>query len=86
MSNNFAGQNDFSTQLISVLDDIRQNNGKVKEILNNNDLVKVMHGPLEGSEGKIISINKQTGVVNIETVFFGRATTVDVDFSEIEKI
>jgi transcription antitermination factor NusG len=48
--------------------------------------VKVMHGPLEGSEGKIISINKQTGVVNIETVFFGRATTVDVDFSEIEKI
>jgi transcription termination/antitermination protein NusG len=51
-----------------------------------NDLVKVMHGPLEGSEGKIISINKQTGVVNIETVFFGRATTVDVDFSEIEKI
>jgi hypothetical protein len=42
MSNNFVGQNDFSMQLISVLDDIRQNNGKVKEILNNNDLVKVM--------------------------------------------
>lgn len=51
-----------------------------------NDLVKVIHGPLEGTEGKIISINKQTGVVNIETVFFGRSTTVDVDFSEIEKV
>ena len=42
MSNNFAGQNDFSTQLIGVLDDIRRCDGKVKEILNNNDVVKVM--------------------------------------------
>ena len=50
------------------------------------DLVKVIHGPLEGTEGNILSINKDTGVVEVETVFFGRTTTVEVDFSEIERI
>ena len=50
------------------------------------DLVKVIHGPLEGTEGHILSINKETGVVEVETVFFGRSTKVEVDFSEIERI
>jgi len=50
------------------------------------DLIKVIHGPLEGTEGHIISINRDTGAVEVETVFFGRSTKVEVDFSEIEKI
>ena len=50
------------------------------------DYIKVIHGTLEGTEGKILSINKDTGAVEIETVFFGRTTRVEVDFSEIEKI
>jgi transcriptional antiterminator NusG len=50
------------------------------------DAVKVIHGPLEGTEGKIISIDKTTGACRVDTVFFGRSTPVDVDFSEIEKI
>ena len=50
------------------------------------DLVKVIHGPLEGTEGNILSINRETGVVEVETVFFGRSTKVEVDFSEIERI
>jgi transcriptional antiterminator NusG len=50
------------------------------------DAVKVIHGPLEGTEGKIISIDKTTGACRVDTVFFGRSTPVDVDFSEVEKI
>lgn len=50
------------------------------------DAVRVIHGPLEGTEGTIISIDKETGVCRVETLFFGRVTPVDVDFSEIEKI
>jgi transcriptional antiterminator NusG len=50
------------------------------------DHVKVIHGPLEGTEGKIVTIDKATGLVKVETVFFGRSTSVEVDFSEIEKI
>jgi len=50
------------------------------------DLVKVIHGPLEGTEGNIVSINKETGLVEVETVFFGRTTKIEVDFSEVERI
>ncbi len=50
------------------------------------DLVKVLRGPLEGSEGHITEINADTGTVKVETIFFGRSTVVEVDFSEIDKI
>ena len=50
------------------------------------DYVRVIHGALEGTEGTILSINKDTGNVEIETTFFGRSTKADVEFSEIEKI
>lgn len=50
------------------------------------DTVKVIHGPLEGTEGTITSINSTTGAVSINAIFFGRSTPVEVDFSEIEKV
>ena len=53
---------------------------------NVDDYVKVIHGPLEGTEGRILSINRDTKVVELETIFFGRSTKVEVDFSEIDKI
>lgn len=49
------------------------------------DQVKVIHGPLESTEGKILSIDKENGTVEIETIFFGRKTNVTVDFSDIGK-
>ncbi len=50
------------------------------------DYVKVIHGAFEGIEGTILSISRETGMVEVETVFFGRSTKAEVDFSEIEKI
>lgn len=50
------------------------------------DSVRIIKGTLEGTEGKILSIDKETGACRVETVFFGRATPVDVDFSDIERI
>ncbi len=50
------------------------------------DLIKVIHGTFDSVEGKIISINKESGTVTVETMFFGRRTPVEVDFSEIVKI
>ena len=49
------------------------------------DNVRVIHGTFEGTEGKILSIDKESGDVQIEAIFFGRPTTVKVDFGEIEK-
>ncbi|MCI7602496.1 MAG: transcription termination/antitermination protein NusG [Candidatus Onthovivens sp.] len=47
------------------------------------DLVKIIHGTFANVEGKIVSIDKENGAVKVDTIFFGRHTPVDVDFSEI---
>lgn len=50
------------------------------------DRVRVIHGPLEGTEGVIDELDKTTGHMRVSTVFFGRTTPVEVEFSEVEKI
>ena len=50
------------------------------------DYVKITQGPFENTEGRILSINKETGVVLVEATFFGRASNVEVEFSNIEKM
>lgn len=53
---------------------------------NEGDKVKVISGGLEGTEGTIISINRETKVATIEAIFFGRPTPAEVELKEIEKI
>ncbi len=48
--------------------------------------VKVIHGPLEGTEGVIIDIDKDTGLCHISVTFFGRTSNIDVDFADIDLI
>ena len=50
------------------------------------DRVRIIHGPLEGTERTIMSIDKETGACRVDTIFFGRSTPVDVEFSEIERL
>lgn len=50
------------------------------------DNVKVIDGPLVGTEGRITDINRETGQVRIDAVFFGRTTTAEIDFAIIEKL
>ena len=47
------------------------------------DYVKIINGTFANLEGKITSIEKDTGKVTVDTIFFGRHTPVNVDFSEI---
>ena len=49
------------------------------------DLVKIIHGTFEGVEGTITAIDQEVGQVTIDSIFFGRHTSVEVDFSEIVK-
>ena len=64
--------------------------GQVDEIMlsryNVGDRVKVVNGPFNGMEGEIVSIDTETNIVTLSTVFFGRPTPLEVDFSVIEKI
>lgn len=64
--------------------------GQVDEIMlsryNVGDRVRVVNGTFNGMEGEITQINQETNIVTIATVFMGRATTLDLDFADIEKI
>ena len=50
------------------------------------DEVRILQGPLSGSEGKITSINNEKKTVIVNAIFFGRETPVEVGFTDIEKM
>lgn len=50
------------------------------------DVVRVLSGTFEGSEGKIDIVDTENSEVTISIIFFGRTTQITVKFSEIEKI
>ena len=50
------------------------------------DVVRVLSGTFEGSEGKIDIVDTENSEVTISIIFFGRTTPITVKFSEIEKI
>ena len=63
--------------------------GEVRDNMYSNykigDFVKVVAGPFKGSSGKIISMDTNTNVCEIEIVFFGKLVSANVDFVNIEK-
>ena len=50
------------------------------------DNVKIIHGTFDGLEGKISSIDKESGTVVVQTMFFGRVSPVELEFSEIIRV
>ena len=50
------------------------------------DQVKVLNGALQGSEGRITSLDMEKKVASVSVLFFGRETPVEVGFQDIEKI
>lgn len=50
------------------------------------DLIKVVTGAWEGNSGEIKSINEGKQTVTIDVDIFGRATSVEIGFSDIQKM
>lgn len=50
------------------------------------DTAKVISGTFEGLTGPIVSVDRENKKVQLTVSFFGRPTSIDADFSEIEKI
>ncbi len=48
------------------------------------DYVTVKNGPFEGSEGKIIEINTNKGMLKININLLGRDTPVEIDFGSVK--
>ncbi len=50
------------------------------------DMVKVSSGAWDGTVGNIKAINKSKQTVTIDVEIFGRATAVEIDFVDIQKL
>lgn len=49
------------------------------------DIVTVLGGVFRGYEGEVTEINFHTGIITLNTEFFGRITPIQVGFSECKK-
>lgn len=50
------------------------------------DLIKIVSGTFANTEGTIVGIDKDTGVVKVDIIFFGRHVTAEVEFKDIVRI
>lgn len=50
------------------------------------DAVNVKSGPLEGFSGKVESIDKENRRISVKVSMFGRESTIEVEFGQIEKV
>ncbi|MDE6024027.1 MAG: transcription termination/antitermination protein NusG [Lachnospiraceae bacterium] len=50
------------------------------------DMIKVVTGAWEGNSGEIKAINESKQTVTIEVDIFGRATSVEIGFTDIQKM
>lgn len=48
--------------------------------------VRVLRGPLAGSTGVITNVDVEHDLVSVNATFFGRISSVELDFADIEKI
>lgn len=50
------------------------------------DAVNVKSGPLEGFSGKIENIDKESRRISVKVSMFGRESTIEVEFGQVEKV
>ncbi len=69
-----------------ILNDMGMSRLEVNTDLKEGTLVKVISGPFSGMEGKIDSVDKDNNKLIVLLDLFGQETSVEVEFSQIEKI
>ena len=69
-----------------ILNDIGMSRLEVNTDLKEGTLVKVISGPFSGMEGKVDSVDKDNNKLIVLLDLFGQETSVEVEFSQIEKI
>ena len=69
-----------------ILNDMWMSRLEVNTDLKEGTLVKVISGPFSGMEGKVDSVDKDSNKLIVLLDLFGQETSVEVEFSQIEKI
>ena len=69
-----------------ILNDMGMSRLEVNTDLKEGTLVKVISGPFSGMEGKVDSVDQDNNKLIVLLDLFGQETSVEVEFSQIEKI
>ena len=69
-----------------ILNDMGMSRLEVNTDLKEGTLVKVISGPFSGMEGKVDSVDKDNNKLIVLLDLLGQETSVEVEFSQIEKI
>ena len=69
-----------------ILNDMGMSRLEVNTDLKEGTLVKVISGPFSRMEGKVDSVDKDNNKLIVLLDLFGQETSVEVEFSQIEKI
>lgn len=59
---------------------------KSKQVFTVGESVKIVGGPFDSFTGKIDEVNMEKGKLRVVVGIFGRATPVEVDFTQVEQI
>ncbi len=51
-----------------------------------NDPVKIKEGPFENFDGIVEEVNPNKGMVRVMVTIFGRATPVDLEYWQVERL
>ena len=51
-----------------------------------NDSVRIIDGPFANFSGKVDEVNAERGTLRVMVTIFGRATPVELEFLQVEKV
>jgi transcriptional antiterminator NusG len=57
-----------------------------KMTLEKNDMVRIVDGPFATFSGKVDEVNTERGTLRVMVTIFGRATPVELEFLQVEKV
>lgn len=66
--------------------DVEGEEAVVKIEFSENEAVKIKNGPFAGFEGNVEEVDAEKGRVKVNTMIFGRPTSVDLEYWQVEKV
>ncbi len=73
-------------EIESILRRIGMTDTKVVANFEVGDFVKILNGPFRGIEGTVEAMNDETAKADILTTMFGRETSTEVDYLDLQKV
>lgn len=73
-------------EIESILRRIGMTDTKVVASFEVGDFVKILNGPFRGIEGTVEAMNDETAKAEILTTMFGRETSTEVDYLDLQKV